>query len=685
MSTAEPNPLLEIPAEAIPFATIRPEHIEPAIERLLVDAKAAIAQIAASAAPRTYQNTLGALEDATEALELAMTLVGHLESVATSPALRGAYNAVQPPVAAFYAGLPLDEGLWRALRAYEGTDDAAQLQGARRRLLHKTLDNFRRHGAELDPAGKQRLREIDVELAERTTTFAQNILDAANLFELVITDEAQLAGLPESARAAAREDASARDLDGWRFSLQEPSLVAALTYLDDPAIRRRVYHAYNTRAAAPPFDNRPHLAKILELRREKAALLGYADFAELVLSDRMAKTGARARAFVDDLRRRVEAAFIAENHDLLAFRRALEGPEAPPLAPWDLAYYAEKQRQARYEFDDEALRPYFSAERALAGLFEVSRRLYGVRVQARTGLPVWHDSVRTYALHDRDDRLIGYFYVDLYPREEKRGGAWMNPLIIGRASEGGPRAPHVGLFCANVSPPAGGKPALLTHGEVETLFHEFGHLLHHLLTEVDVRSLAGTNVAWDFVELPSQIMENWCWEREALDLFARHHESDAPLPDDLLARLLRARNFRSANHTMRQLGFATVDLALHTEYDPARDGDPLVYARRVAAEFAAAPLPADYAMILGFSHLFAGPVAYAAGYYSYKWAEVLDADAFARFRDEGVLSSAVGEAFRRAVLARGDSDDPRALFVDFLGREPDPSALLRRSGLLGAT
>ncbi len=679
----ESSPLLALSAR-IPFDAIEAEHVEPAIEALLDDARQALDRIVGEPGPRTFANTLGALDAATEALDAAMTVVGHLESVATSPALRRAYNAVQPPVAAFYAGIPLDEGLWRALRDYAATPEAAALTGARRRLLQKTLDDFRRHGAELGPAGKERLRAIDVELAELTTRFAEHVLDATNAFEHVITDEAELAGLPESARAAARESASVKGIDGWRFTLQAPSLIPILTYLDDPALRRRFYHAHNTRAAAPPFDNRPVLARILELRREKAALLGHATFADLVLSDRMARTGARASDFVTDLRRRVESAFAAESAALVAFRRELEGPGAAALDPWDIAYYAEKQRQALYEFDDEALRPYFAADRVLDGLFGLAERLYGVRVVAVDDLPTWHPSVRTYALHGDADRLLGYFHVDLYPREEKRGGAWMNALITGKSDDQGVRTPHVGLFCANVTPPTAGRPALLTHDEVTTLFHEFGHLLHHLLTEVEVRTLAGTNVAWDFVELPSQIMENWCWERAALDLFARHHETDAPLPDELLARMLRARNFRSASQTMRQLGFATVDLALHTVFDPAGGVDPVTYARALAAEFAPTELPADYAMILGFTHLFASPVGYAAGYYSYKWAEVLDADAFTRFEREGVLSPAVGDSFRRTILARGDSDDPLALFVAFMGREPDPEALLRRSGLVAA-
>ncbi|MCB9570048.1 MAG: M3 family metallopeptidase [Myxococcales bacterium] len=675
------NPLLTIDT-TIPFDSIRAEHVEPAMASLIADARAAIRAIADDAAPRTYASTLQALEDATEPVEVAITIIGHLESVATTPELRAAYNAVQPEVARFFSSIPLDDGLWRALRAFAETDEARGLTGARARLLGKTLDDFRRHGADLDPDGKTRLAALDVELAELTTRFAENVLDATNAWELVITDEARLAGLPPSARMAAREAAAARKIEGWRFTLQAPSVIPLLTYLDDRAIREQVYRAYNRRGADAPHDNAPVIARILELRREKAALLGYATFADLVLHDRMAHSGARARAFVDDLRARIEPAFHAENAELAAFVRGL--PDAPAeLAPWDIGYYAEKERRARYDFDEEALRPYFAADKVLAGIFEIVQRLYGVRVVAQPSLPAWHEDVATYALHNADGHLIGLFYADLYPRESKRGGAWMNALHTGRTRADGTWQPHVGLICANVTPPAGGAPALLTHREVETLFHEMGHLMHHLLSEVEVRSLAGTNVAWDFVELPSQIMENWCWERDALDLFAHHYESGERIPEALFERMIRARNYRSANAAIRQLSFGIVDLALHVDYDPERDGPPLARARALMAELAPAPLPEGYAMLAGFTHLFASPVGYAAAYYSYKWAEVLDADAFTRFRDGGILSPEVGGEFRRTILARGDSEDPLALFVAFMGREPDPEALLRRSGLGG--
>ncbi|MEZ4430677.1 MAG: M3 family metallopeptidase, partial [Nannocystaceae bacterium] len=428
-------------------------------------------------------------------------------------------------------------------------------------------------------------------------------------------------------------------------------------------------------------DNRGLIGQILALRREKATLLGFQSFADLVLEDRMAGSGARAREFLDDLRARVEPHFLRERAELEAFRRELDGADAPALAPWDVAYYAEKQRRALHDYDEEALRPYFPINHVLEGMFTIVARLYGVAVRPVEGFRAWDPAVGAYEVVDGDDgRRLGVFYADLYPRDNKRGGAWMNNLLTGEP-DGDVLSPHLGLICTNATPSLGDAPALLTHTEVTILFHEFGHLMHHMLSEVEVRSLAGTNVAWDFVELPSQIMENWCWERDALDLFARHHETGAPLPEALLERMTSARNHRSASRSMRQLGFASLDLALHVDYDPARDGDVMAFARAHAAPFSATPLPDDYAMLAGFSHLFASPVGYAAGYYSYKWAEVLDADAFTRFREAGVFDRETGEAFRRAILARGDSRDPAELFREFMGRDPDPEALLIREGL----
>ncbi|MFO0725960.1 MAG: M3 family metallopeptidase [Myxococcota bacterium] len=672
------NPLAEVSSE-IPFDRIRASHVVPAIEGLLTEARAHIRQISTGSGPYTYENTLGSLEAATEKLEVAMTIVGHLESVTSNPELREAYNKVKPEVSAFYAGIPLDAGVYAALRAFASTPEAKALPKTEARFLERTLDDFKRHGAELDAAGKQRLEALTREFAEVTLKFSQNVLDATAAWELLIDDPAKLAGLPDSAKEAAAESAKQKGQSGWRFTLQAPSVIAVLTYLDDRAIREQVWRAYNSRGAAQPFDNRPLIERILELRREKAQLLGYRDFADLVLADRMAKTGGRAKSFIDDLAERSKSAFAAENKELEAFRAEQSG-QSGPLSPWDLGYWSEKLRVKKYDFDQEALRPYFPLERVVSGLFSTVQRLYGLEVVEAPELPRWSAEVKAYRVKDSDGVVLGSFYSDFFPRDEKRGGAWMNGLITGFPWRG---QPHVGLICANVSPPVAGKPALLTHDEVETLFHEFGHLLHHLLSKVEVRSLAGTNVAWDFVELPSQIMENWCWEREALDLFGRHYETGATIPEDLFKKMTAARTFRAANAMMRQIGFATVDLSLHMEWQPGQKRDVFAWARDVMQRFSPAKLPEDYGFIASFSHLFSSEVAYAAGYYSYKWAEVLDADAFTRFQREGVFNREVGRAFRQNVLERGNAAEASELYRGFMGREPDLNALLVRSGLKG--
>ncbi|WP_437597871.1 M3 family metallopeptidase [Sorangium sp. So ce590] len=683
MTEATDNPLLSLGFE-IPFDRIRSEHVEPAVRALLDDARARLEALIATPGPRTYDSTLAALEAVTDRLDRAMNVVSHLESTSTTPELRAAYNAVQPEVSEFLSGIALNEGVYGALKAFAATPEAAALTGPRRRFFKKTLDDFRRSGAELDPPGKKRLSEIDVELATLTLRFSQNVLDATNAFEFVVEDPARLAGLPPSAVEAARQSAQDKGVKGYRFTLQAPSYIPVLTHLDDASIRERFYRAFNTRATEGDHDNRPLLRRILELRREKAALLGYATFADLVLEDRMAKTGAEARRFVATLRERTEPVFAREKEELAAFRREIEGPFAPPLSPWDVAYYAEKLRRARYDFDDEALRPYFPLDRVVSGLFEVAHRLYGVRITPWQDAPTWHPSVRAYRLLEADGAQSAAFYLDFAPREQKRDGAWMHGLVTGAPSEGGGAAGedarHLEILAGSFTPPVGGRPALLNHREVETLFHEFGHMMHHASSRVPIRSLAGTNVAWDFVELPSQIMENWCWEREALDLFARHHETGAPVPDDLLQRMRAARTFRAGATTMRQLGFAEIDLALHMDWAPER-GDVVEFAREVLARYSPVPLPEGYAMIAGFSHLFSSPVGYAAGYYSYKWAEVLDADAFSRFQEEGLFSRKVGDAFRSQILALGDTQDPMDLYRSFRGREPTLDALLQRSGL----
>ncbi len=667
------NPLLD-PALPIPFDRIRPEHIVPAMEYWVGVARERLDAIAMSSEAPSWDNSFGALEAATLELESASTIVEHLEGCSTSPELREAYNATLPLVTAFFTGIPLNTELYRRLREFDATAEAKALSSVRRRLAKKTLDDFRRHGAELGPEDKAKLEQLDDELSRVTSKFSQNVLDATNAFESCETDASALAGLPPSALAEARESAASKGLPGYRFTLHAPSLVAVLTYAQDAGLRERIWRANDARCRQGAFDNREQLVRILALRQQKAELLGFADFAELVMVDRMARTGQAAATFVAELTEATVPAYQRELEELRAFRRDAEGADAPELMPWDIGYYAEKLRRARFDFDEEQLRPYFPVERMLEAVFTVSSELFGVRISPLEGWTTWEPSVRVYAIDDPDGTRLGVFYVDLYPRENKNGGAWMHGLVSGE--------PNVGLIALNASPPVPGRPALLAHRDVETLWHEFGHLLHHCLSRVELRSLAGTSVAHDFVELPSQIMENWCWERAMLDRFARHYETNQPIPTELVDKLRAARTFRAATGQMRQLGFAALDLALHRDYRPEHNGDVLDYARELQQRYTPAPLPNPYGMSTTFSHLFSRPVGYAAGYYSYKWAEVLDADAFGRFAEEGVLNPEVGRAWRNEVLAQGDAAEPMELFVAFRGRPPRPAALLERLGLV---
>lgn len=669
------NPLLE-QSLPIPFSSIKAEHVEPAVASLLEEMKERLAKLGSPDTPRTYRDILMGLDTLTEPLDNAMAVVRHLESVATTPEFRAAYNNVQEPVSAFYTSIGLDPRLWEAVKAVKETAEVRDLAGVHKRYLEKTISGFRRSGADLDEAGKRKLEELEIALTKATTKFSQNVLDATNAFELIIDNEAQLSGLPEMAREAARESARAKGKEGWRFTLQAPSYAPVLTYLDDRSIRQQMWQASSRRATEGQFNNSELIPEILRLRREKAQLLGYADFSDFVLEERMAHKGADAQQFVTELRDKTIPYFNKENESLKEI--AVEHGIAE-IQPWDVAHLAEKQRRKLYDFDEEELRPYFELDRVVRGMFEIFSRVLGIKVTEEENVPAWDGAVKYFRVEDaQSGKLLGGFYSDWFPRENKRGGAWMDSLLTGYPAEG---RPHIGLICGNLTPPGTDRPSLLTHNEVETIFHEFGHLLHHMLSQVPVRSLSGTNVPWDFVELPSQIMENWCMEREALDLFARHYKTGEAIPDELFEKVRRARNFRAANAQMRQLGFALLDLQLHREYDPNRDGDVLAYARGILQQFTPAPLPANYGMVAAFTHLFSGPVAYGSGYYSYKWAEVLDADAFTRFQKEGIFNEQTGLAYRQNILERGDSQDPAELYRSFMGRDPDPSALLIRLGL----
>ncbi len=705
------NPFLD-EAFLIRWADHTPDKIAPAIEAALAEAQAWIDAIAADAAPATFGNTFLALERATERLNYAWGKVTHLQSVSDSPELREAHNAMLPAVSAFFAKIPLNPFLWIRLKAGAESESGRAATGAWARLRDETLTTFREAGADLPEKKRARLEALEAELAQLTQKYSENTLDATNAWQLVVEDETRLRGLPPHAVAAARDSARKKGLGSderpaWRFTLHGPSQEPVMLYAEDESLRREVWAAaleVGAEAEGGRWDNGPLVQKILALRAEKAAILGKANFADLVLTRRMARNGEKALAFVTDFEARCRAAFARECTELEAFKAAQTGQPAGRLKAWELGYWAEKLRQAKHAFDEEALRPYFEVTRVQAGMFEVAKRIFGLRIEERPVSPdqVWHADVRFYEVRDETGRHLGSFYADWHPRESKRGGAWMGYLVTGGPrprpsagmtndqwpmtngdTENWDRVPHLGYICGNMSPPTPGRPALLTHREVETVFHEFGHLLHHLLGEVPVKSLNGVNVAWDFVELPSQIMENWCWERDSLDLFARHHETGEPIPEDLFRKMTGARNFRSACAAMRQVQFAKMDLLLHVRAEEFVEGDLERKARALVADCMIPTEPPGRTIVRRFGHLFSDPVGYAAGYYSYKWAEVLEADAFTRWKRAGVFSRMVGAEFVEHILSKGNSEDAAVLFRRFMGRDADPRALLERCGLAG--
>ncbi len=682
------NPFLD-PSFHVRWSALRPDLVEPAIDAALGRAEAALQAIEGREGELTFENTFQALDDSTEELGRAWTRVTHLQSVCDSPELRDAHNRVLPRVSAFFARVPLRPALWSKLRAYAESGAAATAAPDRARYMSETVAEFREAGADLSAGDRSRLEALQSELAQLTQRYSENVLDATNAWQLVVGDEARLAGLPEHAMARARADAAARGAGAegspaWRFTLHMPSQEPFMTYLLDGELRREMWQASASVGSAPPHDNTPLISRILALRSERAALLGKEHFADLVLARRMAGSGARALGFIEDLRRRCSEAFDRECRELEAFRARETGTSQSRLAPWEVAFRAERLRRENYDFDEEELRPFFPMDRVVAGLYDICARVFGISVTERAAgeVETWHPEVRFYDVADAAGRHIGSFYADWHPRESKRGGAWMNALTTGGPQPDGSRKPHLGLICGNLTPPSPGRPALLTHREVQTIFHEFGHLLHHLFGEVEIRSLNGTNVAWDFVELPSQIMENWCWEREGLDLFARHFETGAAIPDALFRKMTAARRFRSACATMRQVALAKMDLVMHIRAAELSHAEELEARLRETIDDCLVPTDPPLPTIARrFTHLFSDPVGYAAGYYSYKWAEVLDADAFTRFRREGIFSASVGREFIERILSRGNAADPAKLYRDFMGRDPDIGALLERSGL----
>lgn len=664
----------------IKWSTLTPDHIKADVTRAIETGKANIQQIKAVAPDQAnFENTFGALETATEDLDRAWGRVNHLDSVANSDDLREALNEMLPIVSEFSSSISLDDELWKVLKSFSESDAVAKLSEIQQRFVRETCDDFKGAGADLESEAKKRMFEINSELAQETQKFGENVLDSTNAWELYVEDKAELAGLPDSAKATAAEDAKSKGKDGqWRFTQQFPSMYPVMQYADSDELRKKIWDGGCTIGFGGDHDNSAHTWNIIKLRQEKAALLGFDNFADHVLERRMAKNGKGALEFTEDLHDKIASRFREELAEVEAYKAEKTGSEVAPLDPWAFSYWAEKRRKELYDFDDEALRPYFPVDQVMDGLFSLTSKLFGIKISTADA-ETWHPEVKFYEIHDsHSGDHLGSFYADWHPRESKRGGAWMNFLETGLPE---PRTPHLGLICGNMSKPTGDTPALLTHREVETVFHEFGHLLHHLLSDVAIKSLAGVNVPWDFVELPSQIMENFCWDRESLDFFAKHYETGETIPDELFEKMVAARNYMSATSFMRQLALGKLDLEVHVNSDKYFGRDLDEVDREILADYKAKMSVEGPSMIRRFNHLFSSPVGYAAGYYSYKWAEVLDADAFTRFRKEGVLNPETGMSFRREILAKGNSRPVDESYRQFMGRDPDQTALLERSGL----
>lgn len=675
------NPLLS--DNSLPlFSEIKPEHVVPAIEKLLADARATVNRHITASDQYSWENLIEPIENAEDKLNKAWSPVSHMNSVVNSESLREAYNACLPMLSDYSTEMGQNEALFKAYQAIAQSDEFQSHDKAQKKIVANALRDFKLSGIDLEPAKKQRYKEISQELSKLTSRFEENLMDATNAWSKLITDSDDLAGLPKSALAQAKQTAEANQKSGWMITLQFPSFQAVMTYADSRALRREHYEAFVTRASelgphAGRWDNSQIMEQILALRHEKARLLGYDNYAELSLTTKMADSPDQVIGFLEDL---ADKSWRQARKDLFELREfAAKHYGIKDLQPWDIGYYSEKMRQHFYQLSQEEVKTYFPIDRVLPGLFAIVEKLYGLDISEIDNFDSWHEDVRFYRIHDRDGQLRGQFYTDLYARPKKRGGAWMDVCVSRKKYQGEVQTPVAYLTC-NFTPPTGDDPALLTHDEVTTLFHEFGHGLHHMLTRVDHLGVSGiSGVEWDAVELPSQFMENWCWEKEALELISGHYQTGEKLPDSLFDKMLAAKNFQSGMIMVRQLEFSLFDLRIHKEYDPAKGGRIYEILEQVRKQVAVVTPPPFNRFAHSFSHIFAG--GYAAGYYSYKWAEVLSSDAFSMFEEHGIFNETIGHAFLTNILEQGGSDDAMELFIQFRGREPEIDALLRHNGI----
>lgn len=672
------NPLL-IDAPLPLFSKIKPEHVLPAIQEALKNCRHTIEIVLTKNSQYTWDNLIQPIDEMDEKFSRAWSPVSHLNSVKNSPELREAYEACLPLLSEYSTWVGQHKPLYQAYKQIKESEEYTKLTKAQKKVIDNALRDFELSGIGLPEDKQKRYGEIVAKLSELSSKYSNNVLDATMGWTKLITNFDDLSGMPESALAAAKEQAKAKGQEGWLLTLDIPSYLPIMTYCDNRDLRFELYQAYNTRASdqgpnAGKWDNTEIIKQILSLRDELAHLLGFETYADKSLATKMAESTQQVIEFLTDLASKAKPQGEKELADLK--RYAYEFFGASDIKPWDIAYYSEKQKQYLYTINDEELRPYFPEQTVINGLFEVVHRVFGITAKQRQGVEVWDPEVKFYDLYNTDGELKGSFYLDLYAREHKRGGAWMDDCIGRmRFADGHVQKPVAYLTC-NFNRPIGDKPALFTHNEVTTLFHEFGHGLHHMLTEIDVSSVAGINgVPWDAVELPSQFLENWCWEPEALAFISGHYETGEPLPAEMLEKMLDAKNYQAALFILRQLEFGLFDFKLHSQKDP----DILETLKQVRELVAVVPTVEWGRFPHAFSHIFAG--GYAAGYYSYLWAEVLSADAFSRFEEEGIFNTKTGNAFLDNILSQGGSDEPMTLFKNFRGREPQLEALLRHYGI----
>jgi len=679
------NPLLAMSEKSglPPFQHIKPEHVEPALEAIIQSNREQIKILLEKNDHYSWDNLIQPIEDMDDRLGRMWSPVSHMNSVVNSDELRDAYNNCLPLLSEYSTEMGQNVELYEAYQAIKDSPEFSNLDSAQQKIINNALRDFHLSGIDLPIEKKKRFREIRQQLSKLTSKYEENILDATQAWSKQITDEAMLAGLTESALAMAKQAAEAKELDGWLFTLNFPSYYAVISYADDRALREEMYHAYATRASeqgpnAGEYDNSQVMEDILALRHEVAQLLGFNNYAERSLATKMAETPEQVLSFLHDLAKKSQAMAKQELAELTGFAKQEHGVN--DLSAWDVPYYGEKLRKHTYDISQEDLKPYFPETKVIPGMFAVVKRLYGISINEVSGVETWHDDVHFYEIRDQQDELRGQFYLDLYARDKKRGGAWMDDCMGRKRNVDGSLQVPVAYLTCNLTQPIGDDPALFTHDEVTTLFHEFGHGLHHMLTKVEHIGVSGINgVAWDAVELPSQFMENWCWEQEALEFIAGHYQTGEPIPEKLFKKMYAAKNFQAGMQMVRQIEFSLFDFRMYFEYESGQTGRIQSVLDEVREEVAVIKPPAYNRFQHGFSHIFAG--GYAAGYYSYKWAEVLSADAFSLFEEKGIFDSETGNKFLHSVLEQGGTKEPMELFKQFRGREPEIDALLRHSGI----